>query len=62
MSRPRMIDTDGVLICTADMYPAWSNSPNLETYEIEFSEEDTKDVIDFLFNSGFDILLFNIDG
>lgn len=55
-----MIDNDGILICTNDMYAAWAQSnSNVNTDDIEFTETDAKDVIDFICNSGFDILIFS---
>lgn len=55
-----MVDNDGVLISTNDMYAAWGPKPDstITVDDIEFTESDTKDVIAFICDAGFDILIF----
>lgn len=59
--KPRMIDIDGILLSTNDMYSSYGKPSNIKIHEddIEFTEEDANDVIDFICNSGFDILIFS---
>lgn len=55
-----MIDNDGVLISTNDMYAAYGPKPDstITIDDIEFTESDAKDVIAFICDAGFDILIF----